>query len=53
MFFFFDQWQASAMMPLIKKNLVQRMTFTTRKCIKVNALSSIALGLGFYSSFIS
>jgi len=51
LFFIHDQWMRAQLIPGI--NTLERLTFTVRKCIPVNAMSSIVLGLGFYTSLIS
>jgi hypothetical protein len=51
LFFVHDQWMRAQLIPGI--TTLERLTFTVRKCIPVNFMSSVALGLGFYSSLIS
>jgi hypothetical protein len=52
-FWFFDQWVATARIPIIKDSPKKRLVYTMAKTMKLNSITSVVIGLGYFTPMLS
>jgi len=53
MFWFFDQWEITNRIPIIKDSPKKRLIYTFGKTTQLNTITSIVIGLGYFTTLMS